>query len=138
MLRIRETRHDDFAAIRDLLLAENLGGEWFTQERFDRMLKKNRELFIVAEKECEVVGTIFASYDGGYFGYLYKIAVAPQHRRQGIGSMLVERTLEKFNLLGIEWHFANVHTNNDASLRLLAKFGLTTNTAYPMVDNDPR
>jgi ribosomal protein S18 acetylase RimI-like enzyme len=46
------------------------------------------DLFFVAVDGRAVVGTIMCGYDG-HRGWIYSLAVAPSHRRQGIGSRLV-------------------------------------------------
>jgi ribosomal protein S18 acetylase RimI-like enzyme len=54
-------------------------------------IDKKREvddLFFVAVDGEAVVGTIMCGYDG-HRGWIYALAVAPSHRRQGIGSRLV-------------------------------------------------
>jgi len=138
MANIRETCRSDFGSIRQILSETKLVEGWFTPELFDRMLRRNPGLFLVAEEDGIVVGTLFASHDGGYFGYIYKVAVTHDHRRGGVASMLVERAIENFKRVGIEWIFANVHCENEPSFRLLAKFGLTPHLDYPLVDSDPK
>jgi len=54
----------------------------------DKKLEVDDELFFVAVAETKVVGTIMAGYDG-HRGWLYSLAVATSHRRQGVGSSLV-------------------------------------------------
>lgn len=56
----------------------------------DQKLAARDELIFVALKGSgsEVVGTIMAGYDG-HRGWLYSLAVLPEHRRAGIGSALV-------------------------------------------------
>lgn len=46
------------------------------------------QLFFVAVSGMAVVGTIMAGYDG-HRGWIYSVAVHPEHRKQGIGSRLV-------------------------------------------------
>lgn len=46
------------------------------------------DLLFVALKADQVVGTIMAGYDG-HRGWLYSVAVLPEHRQEGIGSALV-------------------------------------------------
>ncbi len=55
-----------------------------------RKLAVQRELFLVALVEGELVGTAMAGYDG-HRGWLYYLAVLPDHRRQGIGEALMGR-----------------------------------------------
>jgi ribosomal protein S18 acetylase RimI-like enzyme len=54
----------------------------------DKKLEFGDELFFVAVADGAVVGTVMAGYDG-HRGWIYSVAVAPSHRRQGIGTQLV-------------------------------------------------
>jgi ribosomal protein S18 acetylase RimI-like enzyme len=57
------------------------------------VIDKKREvddLFFVAVDGETIVGTIMCGYDG-HRGWIYALAVAPSHRRQGIGSRLMAR-----------------------------------------------
>lgn len=45
-------------------------------------------LFFVATAGEAVIGTVMAGYDG-HRGWIYSVAVAPAHRRNGVGSQLV-------------------------------------------------
>lgn len=56
----------------------------------DRKLSVDDGLFFVAVSEGAVVGSVMAGYDG-HRGWLYSLAVAPEYRKQGIGSELVRR-----------------------------------------------
>ena len=53
-----------------------------------RKLAVQRELFLVAVLDSEIVGTAMGGYDG-HRGWIYYVAVSPKHRRQGIGSALM-------------------------------------------------
>ncbi|MEX2139265.1 MAG: GNAT family acetyltransferase [Pirellulales bacterium] len=46
------------------------------------------DLFFVATRGDEVLGTIMAGFDG-HRGWIYRVAVSPQHQRQGIGTALM-------------------------------------------------
>jgi ribosomal protein S18 acetylase RimI-like enzyme len=46
-----------------------------------------------------VAGTIMAGYDG-HRGWLYSLAVAPEHRRRGIGSALVRHAEQELRKRG--------------------------------------
>jgi ribosomal protein S18 acetylase RimI-like enzyme len=55
-----------------------------------KKLAVERDLFFVAEIAGELVGTVMGGYDG-HRGWIYSVAVKPQHRRAGIGSSLLRR-----------------------------------------------
>jgi ribosomal protein S18 acetylase RimI-like enzyme len=48
------------------------------------------ELFFVATRGGDVVGSIMAGFDG-HRGWIYRVAVSPRHQRQGIGTALMRR-----------------------------------------------
>ena len=53
-----------------------------------RKLAVHRDLFLVAEVARRVVGTVMGGYDG-HRGWVYHVAVAPEHRRRGYGRRLL-------------------------------------------------
>lgn len=65
----------------------------------DKKLQNKDNLFFVALDEHEVVGTVMAGYDG-HRGWIYSIAVHPDHQKRGIGSNLLSFTQGKLETLG--------------------------------------
>jgi ribosomal protein S18 acetylase RimI-like enzyme len=71
----------------------------------DDKLVADDGLFFVAVDDAELVGTVMGGYDG-HRGWIYTVAVAPDRRRDRIGSALVrhvedaliERGCQKINL----------------------------------------
>lgn len=57
------------------------------------------ELFLVATEDGAVIGTTMAGYDG-HRGWLYAVAVAPSHRRKGVGQSLVREAEARLAALG--------------------------------------
>jgi ribosomal protein S18 acetylase RimI-like enzyme len=54
----------------------------------DNKLAVADQLFFVALRDEEVIGTVMGGYDG-HRGWLYSVAVLPAHRREGLGAKLV-------------------------------------------------
>jgi ribosomal protein S18 acetylase RimI-like enzyme len=65
----------------------------------DKKLAVDDQLFFVAVADDAVVGTVMAGYDG-HRGWIYSVAVAPSHRRHGIGSRLVSHAERALISLG--------------------------------------
>ncbi|MBC7852932.1 MAG: GNAT family N-acetyltransferase [Pirellulaceae bacterium] len=61
-------------------------------EEFSRILARNPGLSCVARDGDQLVAAILCCHDGRR-GYLYHLAVAESHRRQGIARAMVDRCL---------------------------------------------
>lgn len=134
-IRIRKTTLSDYKEIYDLLKSEDMVFDKFTKERFARMLKKNGNYFFVAVIDDLIVGSVFANDDGGYYGYVYKIAVKKDVRRKGVAQLLTQRALEEFDKRDILWIYAHVRKENLPSINLLKKLGFKIRESHFLLDN---
>jgi ribosomal protein S18 acetylase RimI-like enzyme len=64
-------------------------------------LKRNPSLLLIAEKQGEIIGTAFASFDGR-LGIIYRLVVHKDHRRKGVASTLVEELEKRLRELGCQ------------------------------------
>lgn len=53
-----------------------------------RLVQENGELFLVAEHDRQLIGTVVGGWDG-WRGNIYRLAVLPEYRRQDIGTALI-------------------------------------------------
>ena len=65
----------------------------------NRLIHDNGDLFLLAEHDGRIVGTIIGGWDG-WRGNIYRLAVLPQYRRQGIGRMLVHEVEKRLKAKG--------------------------------------
>jgi len=65
----------------------------------DKKIQNKDGLFFVTKKQQQIIGTVMAGYDG-HRGWIYSIAVHPEHRKQGIGSALLSFTQSVLTDLG--------------------------------------
>ena len=59
-----------------------------------RLIAHDPGALIVAECDGRIVGSVVAGWDG-WRGSIYRLAVAPSHRRQGLGRRLVAAAEER-------------------------------------------
>ena len=57
------------------------------------------DLIFLAENNNEIIGACMAGYDG-HRGWLYAVAVLPEHRRSGTGTQLVKHAMQALKELG--------------------------------------
>jgi ribosomal protein S18 acetylase RimI-like enzyme len=85
-------------------------------------LRQKCDLLFVAAVEGIVVGTVMGGYDG-HRGWVYSVAVRPEHRRAGIGRALVgrlERALAERGCLKVN---LQVRTSNGVVVGFYERLG---------------
>ncbi len=68
-------------------------------EELRQLVRENGDLFLVAEHDGQIVGTILGGWDG-WRGNIYRLAVLPGYRRQGIGKALVQEVEHRLSARG--------------------------------------
>ncbi|HWV77559.1 MAG TPA: GNAT family N-acetyltransferase [Isoptericola sp.] len=77
----------------------------------ENLLRRDPDSLLVAEHDGAVVGTVIAGWDG-WRAHLYRLAVDPDTRGQGVGRRLVEAAEARLRALGAVRFDAMVLTEN--------------------------
>lgn len=98
---LRTATYDD---VEELIAFWAVAGENDTRptdrpELVRALLDRDPEALLVAEADGRIVGTVVAGWDG-WRAHLYRLAVGPDHRRRGIGRLLLDRAEERLRTLG--------------------------------------
>ena len=89
---------------------------------FDAKLAVRDDMLFIAMDADRVVGTAMAGYDG-HRGWLYTVAVSPEHRRRGIGTELVRHAVDALRAVGCIKVNLQIRATNAAVRGFYESFG---------------
>jgi len=105
--------------------AENDARPTDTRAAVDRLLERDADACLVAEQEGRIVGTVIAGWDG-WRAHLYRLAVHPDVRRQGVGAALLAAATERLIGLGATRLDAMVLEGNELGQSIWRAEGFTS------------
>lgn len=91
-------------------------------QEIEKKIHRDPDLFLVAEAEGELVGTVMGGFDGRR-GMVYHLAVIEQFRQQGIGEMLMDELERRLRAKGCIRCYLLVTTDNDSAILFYEKRG---------------
>lgn len=97
---------------------------------FLEMIEKTYAHYYVADDAGEIAG-IIGLRDVAGEGEISNVAVHPDRRREGIGSLLLKRALDKCRELSITDVTLEVRASNEAAVRLYESFGFKSEGIRP-------
>jgi ribosomal protein S18 acetylase RimI-like enzyme len=93
---------DDYQQVAALWQAAGLKlGRIESQEGLRKKLERDADLFLVVQHDDCIVGTVLGAYDGRR-GWINRLAVAPDHQGEGLGSLLIAQVEERLRAKGCE------------------------------------
>ncbi|MEX0862092.1 GNAT family N-acetyltransferase [Nitrosopumilus sp.] len=107
--------------------------EHYSDYFYESLLAELPEAFIVAEIGGKPVGYIMCKTEFGFSnfkklgfvkkGHVVSIAVLEEHRKKGIGNVLVEESVNGVNLRKCDEFYLEVRCSNNEAVRLYEKLG---------------
>lgn len=82
-----------------------------TREEIAKKLKRDPDLFLVAEEDGQLTGTVIGGYDGRR-GMVYHLAVAEARRGRGVGQKLMAELEARLKAKGCLKYYLLVTTQN--------------------------
>ena len=137
-MKIREFRIEDYPIVRDLWQTAGLtlrpGDEL---EDVKLKLQRDPDLFLVGEQNGEIVGSVIGGWDGRR-GWIYHLAVEPQHQRKRIGADLVHEVEKRLLAKGAKKVNAQVYKWNGKSLEFFNAIGYEAQPDLVMIGKQLR
>ena len=122
---IREFSIKDYDAIMTLWNDAQLPFKPKGRDKRDKIeceLKQEKAIFLVAEINGKIVGSVFGTHDGRK-GWINRLAVSPKFQRQNIAKKLIAEIEYRFSELGIDIIACLVEDLNKTSLQVFEKLG---------------
>ncbi len=99
-ITIRPCHPEECAGVLDLWKeAEATPSATDRLEELVRLVSENSDLFLVAEDNRRLVGSIIGGWDG-WRGNIYRLAVLPEYRRRGVGRALLQEAERRLSAKG--------------------------------------
>ena len=149
MVIVRKAKLNDFDAIFDLRkqlwkaelpFDTNLKKDYYETEEAKKELLKairaRKNIFLVAEENQKILGIVDGCMDSNckYYnekvGYLDHLCVDKNHRKQGIGKLLMDAFVEKMKEQGAKFIKINAFRKNEPAVSLYEKEGYQEYSVY--------
>ena len=133
MIQIRKFRLSDYEEIVNLWQKTGLvlrpGDDL---EGIRLKLKRDRDLFLIAERDHKIVGVVIGAWDGRR-GWINHLAVSPNFRRLGVARSLLDEVEKRLANKGALKVNAQVYRRNKRSLAFFRALGYEVHADLLMV-----
>lgn len=89
-------------------------GKSDTPDALSKKLQRDPDLFLVAEEDGELIGTVIGGFDGRR-GMIYHLAVSQSHRCKGVGKALMDEVERRLREKGCIRAYLMVVKGNEAA-----------------------
>ena len=93
-----------------------------SREEIARKQERDPDLFLLAEEDGELVGTVLGGWDGRR-GLVYHLTVHPAHQRRGSGRLLMAELEQRFRAKGCMRYYMLVARDNAEALAFYERLG---------------
>jgi len=122
-MKIREFKIEDYQIVRGLWQTAGLTlrpGDELDDVKLK--LQRDPDLFLVAKEDERILGSVIGGWDGRR-GWIYHLAVSPEHQRKGIGAGLVREVEKRLIAKGAKKVNAQVYKWNERSSEFFKAIG---------------
>jgi ribosomal-protein-alanine N-acetyltransferase len=127
MIKIREFSLSDLNEVLEIEKISFPKKQVYSRSLFERYYQKCPESFFVAKSENEVVGYTIGKIKNGAsrkpVAEIVSLAIKPDFRQKGIGTMLTNFLISHFKKRGVKEIFLEVRTANETAISFYKNLG---------------
>jgi ribosomal protein S18 acetylase RimI-like enzyme len=97
----------------------------------DRKLARDAENLLIAEEGSQVIGSVMVGYDG-HRGWINYLAVHPDHRRGGLGRLLMAEAEQRLRQQGCPKVNLQVRSENTPAVQFYRRLGYAVDDVVSM------
>lgn len=86
-----------------------------TLQEIGKKMERDPDLFLVAEQEGHIIGTVIGAFDGRR-GMIYHLAVQKEFQRHGVGGLLMSEVEERLHAKGCLKCYLLVFADNSGAI----------------------
>lgn len=121
-LNFRQASLDDSESYRDIL--NQAFGDMLDEGALSRVFEDSSVKVYILEKVGQAIGSVTIQERTNLStGYIYDVAVGEEHRRQGLGGYMLQRSIEELRLKNMDTATLTVAGENKQALGLYHKVG---------------
>ena len=124
-LKIRKYVNEDYNSLIELWKISSLPYRPKGRDSREELVRQNKldcSIFLVAEAEERLIGSLFGSHDGRK-GWINRLAVHPDFQQQNIGTKLVDKVEKLFEKAGIGIFACLIEEENEVSKKVFQRLG---------------
>ena len=124
-MQIRKMKKEDYGELIELWERAGLDYKQCGRDSKEHILKElraNPDLFLVAEQDGKIVGSVLATY-GGRKGWLNRVAVDPEFQGKGLGKKLCLKVESVLRKRGCMIFAMQIHNSNKRSKEMAKGLG---------------
>jgi ribosomal protein S18 acetylase RimI-like enzyme len=130
---IREARVDEAEALLELWKLTGSGPSITdTPEHLRMLTEQATDLFLVAELEGRLIGSILGGWDY-WRGHIYRLAVHPEFRRRGLARALTDEIEKRLRARGARRIYALASTKQEMGVKFWASLPYEESKDVPYV-----
>jgi ribosomal protein S18 acetylase RimI-like enzyme len=114
----------DYPGVLTRETAASAVAEWYSTDSLREAIEEGRTELLVADRDGEIVGFAHATWNASEgAAYILRLYIDPDHRKQGLGRELLERTCQRLAGYDVDRIHAMVLAENDPGNAFYEEFG---------------